>query len=398
MTAPFISRLQLDSILSFPPGMPTLELQPLNVLIGPNGSGKSNFIDALELLRATPTDLAKAIRAGGGAEEWLSKYARKNPLPAALNVELGLCEITGRPLRYYLVFDAVGGRVEVLYEIVEEMGEYKTANDAFFYYRLENGHPAIRAPAAVLGEARAVRQLERASLAPDQSILAQRKEPDLYPEITWLGRQFSRIQSFREWSFGTRSALRSPQRVDDPADYLMPDSSNLALVLNEIDHHDGRQFNATMKRFLPRYERFSVGLGGGGIQLYIHEEGLKKPVSAARVSDGTLRFMAMLAMLLSPTPPPLLCIEEPELGMHPDVLPLLAELLVDASTRMQIVVTTHSDTLLSAFTEQVESVLVFENNGFGTSIAHLDPQRLAYWLETYPLGEIWRIGEIGGNP
>ena len=69
MSDTFISKLQLDSFLSFRPSAPAIDLLPLNVLIGPNGSGKSNFIEALELLRATPTDFAKAIRAGGGAEE-----------------------------------------------------------------------------------------------------------------------------------------------------------------------------------------------------------------------------------------------------------------------------------------------------------------------------------------
>ena len=106
----------------------------------------------------------------------------------------------------------------------------------------------------------------------------------------------------------------------------------------------------------------------------------------------------MLAALLSPTPPPLLCIEEPELGLHPDAVALLAELLVDASERMQLVVTTHSDALLSALGDRVDSVLVCENNGHGTTIERLDTERLAHWLKNYSLGDIWRIGEIGGNP
>ena len=84
--------------------------------------------------------------------------------------------------------------------------------------------------------------------------------------------------------------------------------------------------------------------------------------------------------------------------MHPDAIALLAELLVDASTRMQIVVTTHSDALLSALNDHVDSVLVSENNGAGTTIENLDAERLDFWLQKYKLGEIWRLGEIGGNP
>jgi predicted ATPase len=107
--------------------------------------------------------------------------------------------------------------------------------------------------------------------------------------------------------------------------------------------------------------------------------------------------MAILALLLSPSPPPLICIEEPELGLHPDAVVLLAELLIDSAERTQLVVTTHSDALLSAFTEHPSSVLVCEHRN-GTVLERLDAERLTFWLEAYRLGEVWRIGELGGNP
>ena len=134
------------------------------------------------------------------------------------------------------------------------------------------------------------------------------------------------------------------------------------------------------------------------MQLFIHEAGLREPVPSTRISDGTLRILAILALLLAPTPPPLLCLEEPELGMHPDAVALLAELLVDASERMQLVITTHSDVLLSALSEQVDSVIVCENDGAGTNLRRLDPEWLKHWLDEYRLGDLWRIGELGGNP
>jgi predicted ATPase len=105
----------------------------------------------------------------------------------------------------------------------------------------------------------------------------------------------------------------------------------------------------------------------------------------------------MSALLLMPTPPPLVCIEEPELGLHPDALSLVAELLVAASERTQIIVTTHSDALVSAFTDRVESVLVCEHRG-GTELQTLDAARLRHWLDNYRLGDLWRMGELGGNP
>ena len=89
--------------------------------------------------------------------------------------------------------------------------------------------------------------------------------------------------------------------------------------------------------------------------------------------------------------------EEPELGLHPDAMALLADLLVDASTRTQLIVTTHSDALISALTDHADSVLVCEHRG-GTVLRRIDAQKLTHWLERYRLGEIWRIGELGGNP
>ena len=129
-----------------------------------------------------------------------------------------------------------------------------------------------------------------------------------------------------------------------PKMLLLPDSRNLALVLNQIEHKDGRQFNQLLKRFCaPVLSRMSTRVSGGTVQFYLHEPGFTSPVPATRLSDGTIRFVAILATLLSPTSPPLVCIEEPELGLHPDAVALIAELLIEASNRMQLVVTTHSD-------------------------------------------------------
>lgn len=109
------------------------------------------------------------------------------------------------------------------------------------------------------------------------------------------------------------------------------------------------------------------------------------------------RYLCLLALLCHPTPPPLLCLEEPELGLHPDLLTTVAELLVEASQRTQLVVTTHSDALVSALTDAPESVLVVEHDLTGTQLRRLEATRLKRWLEKYSLGELWRMGEIGGT-
>ena len=232
----------------------------------------------------------------------------------------------------------------------------------------------------------------------DQSVLAQRKDPDLYPELYSLGWGFQSIQTFREWTFGRYGALRQPQRADLPEQRLLSDFSNLALVLNQIEHKSGPVFNEHLKRFFPRFERMSTSISGGTVQFYLHESGFSAPIPATRLSDGTIRFIALLATLLAPEPPSLVCIEEPELGLHPDAVALLADLLVDASQRMQLVVTTHSDTLVSALTNQPAAIVACERPGAGTVLRRLNPEKLASWLDDYRLGDLWRMGELGANP
>lgn len=390
-----IQTLRLEGLLSFAPGSDPIELQGLNVLIGPNGTGKSNFIEALSLLSATPTNLAAAVRRGGGASEWIWKGS---PVAEAAAIEAVLAgrTPTHRPLRYRLHFTHAQNRLELVDEAVEELEPTPGKSDVFFYYRFQEGHPAINVMSET-GEGTR-RNLRRDSLLPDQSVFSQRKDPDLYPEVTWTGQTFGAIRMFRSWTFGRHTPLRQPQPADLPEDQLLPDSSNLALVLNQIEHAGDTRVTALLKQFFPRFERLSTRVSGGTVQFYLHETDFGKPIPAARLSDGTLRFVALLAALYSASPPPLLCIEEPELGLHPDSVALLADVLVEASQRMQLVVTTHSDTLVSALSNQPEAVITCERPGAATVLRRLDAAKLATWLDDYSLGDLWRMGELGANP
>ena len=393
-----IRRLRLDGLLSFAPGSEAFELRDLNVLIGPNGSGKSNLIEALELLSATPRDFAATVRDGGGAAEWLWKGGDA-ARPAEIEAVLESGAPRDRPLRHRLTFTAVQDRLEVLDEVIEEAERdpgRPAAADVYFYYRFQHGHPVlnVRDNTGVSIE----RRLRREDLLPDQSVLAQRKDPEQYPEVTWTGRRLGAIHTFREWTFGRYVPLRQPQPADLPEDRLLPDSRNLALVLNQIEHTGEARLNQLLREFFPRFERMSTRVSGGTVQFYLHESGFRAPIPATRLSDGTIRFIAILATLLSPSPPPLVCIEEPELGLHPDAVALLADLLVDASERTQLVVTTHSDALVSALTNQPDAIVACERPGAGTVLRRLDPERLATWLNDYRLGDLWRMGELGANP
>ena len=115
------------------------------------------------------------------------------------------------------------------------------------------------------------------------------------------------------------------------------------------------------------------------------------------MSDGTIRWLALLAILLNPDPPPLVCIEEPELGLHPDMIPELAKLLIDASARMQIIITTHSDRLIEEFTETPEVVIICEKEKGASTLRRLSGDQLASWLKDYSLGELRTKGQLGGT-
>ena len=117
---------------------------------------------------------------------------------------------------------------------------------------------------------------------------------------------------------------------------------------------------------------------------------------AETVSDGTLKLLCLMAILCDHDPPPLVCIEEPEIGLHPDALMLVAEALKEASSRMQIVVTTHSDALVDYFSDKPEAILVCERDADeSTQFKRLRRDQLQEWLEDYTLGDLWRRGEVG---
>ncbi len=390
-----IRSLRLDGLLSFAPGSEPFDLRPLNVLIGANGSGKSNVIETLGLLAAAPRDLSGAVRRGGGIRNWIWKGK-----PAATQAVIGVTLPSpggppGREFRHGLTLGSIGDRLQVLDEEIAEAEGYVTGSEAI-HYRFRDGSATISARAD--DGTRIERRETGESLAADQSIVAQRREPRQYPEITWLGRKYSGIQTCTEWVFGSDCPVRGTQSTALPTDILLPDASNLALVLNEIEHAGDHSIDDLLKRFFPLFERLSMRIFGGSTNIYFFEAGAKAPIPAIRLSDGTLRFLALLAALHSPSPPSILCIDEPELGLHPDAVALLADVLVEASARMQLIVTTHSASLVSALTAYGDSIVTCERLGGSTVLNRVDPEELASWLDDYTLGDLWQMGVLGGNP
>jgi predicted ATPase len=383
-----LKSIQLNNFLSYGESSPPVELRSLNVIIGPNGSGKSNLMEAVELIRSAPNDLLTPIRDGGGVRDWLWKGTTKTPvarLDAVFAYPKGPAD-----LLYALSFTEVGQRFEIVDERIENERPDAGHDEPYFYYRFQNGHPAIN-----VGGQR--RRLQREDIDPVASILAQRKDPDQYPELTYLGKTFGRIRLYREWSFGRYTAPRLPQKADLPNEYLEPDASNLGLVLNRMRREPAvkHQLLEALRALYDGIDDFDVQIEGGTVQVFFHEGRLSVP--ATRLSDGTLRYLCLLTILCHPNPGPLVCIEEPELGLHPDVLPTLARLLREAAERTQLIVTTHSDILVDALSDTPEAVLVAEKSESGTTLTRLDGEKLKPWLEKYRLGQLWTRGEIGGT-
>jgi hypothetical protein len=168
---------------------------------------------------------------------------------------------------------------------------------------------------------------------------------------------------------------------------------------NDLEHRAGVRhlLIQKLKQFYESFSDVSIKIHGGAVQVFLHEEGLHRPIPATRLSDGALRYLCLLAILCHPSPPPLVCIEEPELGLHPDILPTIAEMLVEASHKTQLIVTTHSDILVDALTSTPEAILVCERQNGTTTMRRLDADALGEWLKKYSLGELWRKGELGGG-
>lgn len=390
--APFFSRLKLTGFLSFEPASEPLELKALNVLIGANGAGKSNLVEAFSVLRAVPRDLPLPIRQGGGVKDWLWHGE-----PAASEATLEFVLAPGLvaknhtpPLRYALTFGAQGDSFVVVDERLENAQARPGEPKPYFYFGYENGRPTLNVNAQP-------RELRRDEIDPTQSILSQRRDPDAYPEVTALGAALAKICIYRNWSFGPDAPIRASCRADVRADVLSENFDNLPARLQVLkkDREVKRQLLKYLSDLSPGFEDFEVIPEGGLLQLYVSDGARNVP--ARRLSDGTLRFLSLLAILLDPSPPPVIVIEEPELGLHPDVLPVVRDLLLNASRRTQLVVTTHSTTLVDGFTEHADVVLVCDKVEGATQIERLDPANVARWRQHGSLGSLWMSGQLGGT-
>jgi predicted ATPase len=368
-------------ILSFSDETTPIQLSSLNVLIGTNGSGKSNLIDVIGLLRATAGDLEQLFIENGGFNEWFWKGSSQLIFSLQMQVrhnadawhhQLSIKNNYNAPL------------------IVEEKIYDTTFDIPPIMYENVDGNIIIFEDLA--SDPKQMNRLLR-----NKSVIVQIKDPIRYPLISEIPETYSQIRIYREWSFGRKNILRNPKPADSRNDYLAEDYSNLGLVLSRSSVNPDFK-NAILENLRLLYQGltdFNVLIQGGTTQIFLTEG--KFSIPATRLSDGTLRYLCLLAILCDPKPPPLICIEEPELGLHPDILPSLAQLLVTAATRTQLIVTTHSEILIDALTDYPEYVQICEKTDGQTQIKQLDSEKLKIWLKEYRLGQLWMRGQLGGT-
>lgn len=317
------------------------------------------------------------LRSGGGATEWIWKGSEG--VAGTLEVVVSAPERAWRGLKHTFSIAAYSTGSRLIGEVFES-----TADPAKYVYRFE---PQLDKDTANL----VIQPHDKLS------ILAQLRDPRFHLELLILSEAYENISIFREPPFGRNSAVRKPQRTDIRNDRLREDFANLHMVLSRMLKHPAvkRQLVEGLKDLYEGVSDVVVSAEGGTVPLFFTEGNYSIP--ATRLSDGTLRYLCLLTILCDPDPPPLICIEEPELGLHPDVLPKLAKLLIEASSRTQLIVTTHSDVLVDLMTELPEAVVVCGKQDGKTTMRRLDRSALSEWLNEYRLGEMWSRGMIGGN-
>lgn len=357
----------------------------LNVLIGPNGSGKSNLLQVLELLQKTAAGKLseEILRLGGIAPILWDEQARSIFWAAKTKHSSGDSFVYMIELERLSATSSYRIAAESLSESNRKLFERYLTRLA---WNTENGR---RLPPFIMTD-------ERASL----SLAAN-------PVLTESDKAYVFNNSLLGWSIyhDLRLDREAPLRQAAVARFekqVATDGQNLIPVLHTLytgNRYFKRSLDAAMRTaFGTDYEELIFPPAADQrVQLRLRWRSLKTEQSAVNLSDGTLRFLLLIAILANPEPGDLIAIDEPETGLHPNMLPIIAELAREAAGRTQVILTTHSPQLLDAFTgEEPPTTTVAEWVDGETKLSVLDAEELRRWLQHYSLGAMFRSGELEG--
>lgn len=314
-------------------------LSPLTVIIGANAVGKSSLFDLLRFVafaaiaplppEIDPGSAGRTLFHGGAAE--------------AINVVLRVTLKQRLPLLYHVEIRGPIGAPSVSIEHLTG-GWHKGAEDDNYLMRFDT-HRQVRRLSERHGE-------WFWEVPANELTLRRALDPTLVTASAFQ-RYLSSFRFYEGFDTGPRSPIRRPV-MSEPAPILAADGSNLSAVLFWLmtEHREAwEELELRLRTAVPGFQALGVKpRGGPGTVLGVwREDGVPGELTLADLSDGTLLLLCWAALCLSPTPPPLVCIDEPEIGLHPRVLPVLASLLRTLSTRTQVLVATHSPYLVSQF-------------------------------------------------
>jgi predicted ATPase len=386
-----ITQLYLKNFKSI--GEVNLALRPLNVLIGRNAAGKSNLLSFFSLLReAANANLNQALNRMGGIGqvahynasefEWAITF---DSFESSLNSTVTYVgKVAARLNGYRLRFESL------------ERPPYEGYETPYRFMDVRDGR--IRLLTQLKGAGNEEQNFEESD---QELVIAQIRDRVRYPALYEVRATLADWSIFRGFGSEALETIRKPQLlnvVEPPR--LDASGANLISVLQQLanqpqyDDHYAALMEVLQAAF-DDLERFDIPIvaGGMGALNYRSRHFRNAVIPALNMSDGQLRFLGLALLLTAPNPPPLIAIDEPELGLHPHLLGLLAELLREAAKHTQIIVTTHAPQLVNAL--QPEDILLVERETAYTTLTRPDGERLAKWLERYTLGELWTMGRLG---
>jgi predicted ATPase len=340
---------------------------PLNVFIGGNGSGKSNLVGVFHFLNRIANQQLQTYTGEAGGANALLHFGRKRTEKLGLRVEF---------------------RVRANANIYE-FGLKPTEEDRFIFDREETFYwDTAKYPKPC-----------------DDEIWSGHVEARVAESKKRVARYvIEHLNSYRIYHFHDTSPSARVKQTCDASDnrLLRSDAGNLAAFLYRLQKKETEYFaniEDTIRQAAPFFRRFKLepdALNPEKIRLEWEEHGSDTYFGPAALSDGTLRFICLSTLLLQPELPSLILIDEPELGLHPAAIQVLAGLLQSAATRTQLIVATQSVTLINQLLP--EHVWIVDREEGQSVFRHLKEADMSSWLEDYSLGELWEKNILGGRP
>ena len=382
-----------------------VRLDGLNVLVGPNGAGKTNILKLFEFLgEVSRQELAPAVKALGGFDNVLFRGAGRSTKSVKIEISGLITRHSGdnAPDEYKLSFNRLpsglfsdGEKREVFSR--REQLVFKRYQGPGRRITLKGGRVTVGPTDGTAGPNE--RTLEIQGQATGLGTL--RRLSDAYGATEWNA--FAEVvEQLRLFEVNV-DRIRLPARTE-LRPRLRPDASNLASFLQYLRESEPAAYNAICSdvRFvLPGFESFEFRAIGGSeeaLEVSIRESHLSSTTPLARVSFGTLRAIALFAMLHDPSPPKLTCLEEIDHGLHPHALDRIVERLRQASKKTQIILATHSPALVNRLDPSELIIVERDEETGGSEVARPDPEMVARLREStgYELGELWFSGILGG--